>query len=467
MISKTKLLALIAGFAISIGVQSGFAAGELVASSAKIPILSGHSKVGIHPSKVQIHPLVLENGGEVDDDELLGKAGGYFHPFISLSFEYTDNLYNLDNKFDSGETENLLTIVSPGIWFAIPRTKIIPITINPNNTSPGGLQQQFEDYRTFDRFQAYGLGGLDFKQYSEDSDLNRTDGQAEGMMRYNMPGGLGLQVVDRYAQDADQLDAGSLVRDQARGFDSNIFMAIADWNITEKVRTKFDYINFSLMYEDEINQYLDRVDNGADLYGFYNYSLKTSLFLEYKFIDAVYDESTLLDSKSHFFYGGIEWDTTIKTALFFKLGYQTKIFDDEILEEDDFEGIVYDLKLRYRYSEKTHMEFGSYRTNDAPDSFQASDQTVLGAVFKYDQQFSNRMSGSLDFTYEDIEYSNADIVVEGDRDDNTFAARPAVQYLFRDWLMFEVAYEYENRDSTDEFFSYDTNTFMFNANLSL
>ena len=460
MIVKTKIPAFIAAFTISMSVQSGFAANQLVASAEKIPVLNSGSKG-------ESSLMATENVKEADDDDLFGKEGGYFHPYISLGFEYTDNLFNLSDKFEGGETENLKTIVSPGIWFATPRTKIIPITINPNNTSPGGLRHQFEDYQSLDRFQAYALGGLDFNYYSEDSDLNRTNGQLEGMMRYNMRGGLGLQMVDRYTKGEDELSASTLLRDQDRGFDSNLFLATADWSITEKLRAKFDYNNFVLKYEDDVNQFLDRVDNGADLYGYYNYSPKTALFLQYKFVDAAYDESTLLDSDSHFFYGGINWDTTEKTALLFKLGYQKKIFDDELLEDDDFEGFVYDLQLRYRYSEKTHLEFGSYRTNEAPDSYQASDQTVLGAVFRYDQKFTDRLSGSMDFIYEDIDYSNAHIIVEKDRDDSTFAARPAIQYLFRRWLMFELAYEYETRESTVDFFDYDTNTLMFNANLSL
>ncbi len=54
-----------------------------------------------------------------------------------------------------------------------------------------------------------------------------------------------------------------------------------------------------------------------------------------------------------------------------------------------------------------------------------------------------------------------------DRDDQTIFIRPGVQYLFRDWLMFELAYEYESRESNDDLFDYDTNTFMFFVNFAL
>lgn len=411
--------------------------------------------------------LLPEDVTDPGDDELFGTEGGYFHPFVSFGFEYTDNLYNLDDRFEDGGTENFLTTISPGIWFALPRKKIIPITINPNNSSPGGLQLQFEDYEGTDRLQAYALGGLDFKRYSEDSDLDTTDGLLEGMIRYNMRGGLSLQLVDRFTHGQDQLEVGSLTRGQSRDFDSNFFMATGDWDITEKFRLQLDYINFALSYEDEINQFLDRVDNGFDLYGYFNYSLKTSFFLEYKFVDVAYDERIQIDNNSNFWYGGIKWDTTEKLALLFKLGYQEKKFDDTSLGLEDFDGMVYDLQLTYRFTEKTVLEFASYRTNEETDNYLASDKTVIGAGFTYKQKFSDKWSGSLGFIYEDAEYSDLQIVDELDRDDQTYFIEPAVQYLFREWLMFELAYEYETRDSSDDFFDYDTNTVMFNVNFAL
>lgn len=66
--------------------------------------------------------LLPEDVGQVDDEDLFGAEGGYFHPYISLDFEYTDNLYNVDE----GDTENLLTQISPGIWFALPRKRLFP-----------------------------------------------------------------------------------------------------------------------------------------------------------------------------------------------------------------------------------------------------------------------------------------------------------------------------------------------------
>lgn len=433
---------------------TGGAADVPAGQSADIPM--GQSAEG----EVSLLP---EDVGQVEDDDLFGLEGGYFHPYITLDFSYTDNLYNIKDE----EVTNVLTTISPGIWFALPRKKVIPITINPHNSSPGGLQIQLEDYEGTDRFQAYALGGLDFKFYSEDSDLNATNGILEGMARYNLRGGLSLQIVDRYTHGEDALEYGSRTRNQIRRFDSNFLMATADWDITEKLRIQFDYFNFLLTYDEEINQFLDRIDNGFNLYGYFNYSLTTAFFLEYKFVDVAYDESIQIDNQSQFIFGGIKWDTTEKLAMLTKIGYQYKKFADNSIGQEDFDGIAFDVQFNYRYSEKTLFELDTYRTNEETDNFLATDKTVIGAAFKYTQKFTDRLSASLDVIFEDIQYSNLHGRTEEDRDDTRIMVRPAGQYLFREWLMFELAYRYETRESTDNRFDYEANTFIFNANLAL
>jgi hypothetical protein len=44
--------------------------------------------------------------------------------------------------------------------------------------------------------------------------------------------------------------------------------------------------------------------------------------------------------------------------------------------------------------------------------------------------------------------------------------RPAAQYLFKEWLMAELSYQYEQRDSTDDLFDFETNTFLANVKVA-
>jgi hypothetical protein len=416
---------------------------------ADVPLGQGEEQISLLPEDSEIG----------DRREIFGLDGGYFHPYLNIYGEFTDNLYNSNVV----ETENFLTRISPGIWFALPRKKVIPISLTPHNTSPGGLQNQLKDRSSPDRYTSYALIGADFKYYSEDSELDDIDFVGEGLFRYNMRGGLSLQVVDRYTESEDKFGTETLTRESVRPrFNSNFFMATADWEMTEKLRFQLDYSNFYLNYEENLEDYKDRTDNAVDLYGYFNISEKTSLFLQYRYIDVAYDDAGENDSEQNFYYGGIKWDTTEKLALLFKAGYQDREFDLE--ERGGYDGLALDLQATYRYSEKTEMNLSVYRTNEETDSVQASDRTVWGAAFNYSQKFTEKISGSLNFRFEDADYTQ---LVAQDREEQTYTLRPAVQYLFKEWLRAEAAYVYEEVDSTQDFFEYTSNTFMLGLNLAL
>ncbi|BDD87651.1 outer membrane beta-barrel protein [Desulfofustis limnaeus] len=428
------------------------AAGPEQAAAADVPMGQGASG---EPS------LLPEESELASDDELFGIRGGYLHPYLSFGVEHTDNLYNLNED----EVSNTLFKVSPGIWFSLPRTKEIPIVIEPHNTSPGGLQLQVADYEGTDRYQAYALAGGDYLMYSEDSDLNDLYGKLEGLFRYNMRGGLSLQVLDRFTYGQDRFEYGGETRDFLMDYTSNIFMGTADYRMTEKLRAKVDYSNFMLDYEDAVSEFLDRADNVLDLYGYFIYSPKTSLFLQYRLTDVSYDTAVEKDNTQHYGYGGVTWHTTEKLSLLFKAGYQMREYDDTLVADRyDWDGVVLSFQSLYRWTEKTQFSLDFYRRSEESDSAVALDKVVFGTSFSYQQDYTEKLSGLLNLMYEQAEYTQ---LVASSRDDDRFYVRPALRYLFRDWLMAELAYVLDTRESTDDLFDYTTNTFIFNINMSL
>lgn len=393
-------------------------------------------------------------------DDLYGIEGGYLHPYLSLEGGFTDNLYNVD----SDRTDSFLTRISPGIWFTLPRKRIIPITITPHNASPGGLQLEIDDYEGTDRYQLYALAGADLFYYADDSDADTEDFTLEGMGRYNLAGGLSFQLLDRYSLGHDGFGVGSSTDDNLREFENNLLMVTADWDITEKVRFKVDYSNFNLTYDDNINAFLERQDDAIDLYAYYKYSVKTSLFLQYRYVIVEYDSATEKDNTQDYYYAGVRWDTTDKLSLLFKAGLQYKEYDDETPDYSDSDNFVVDLQALYRITEKTEMLLDFYRKNEESDSTIASERVVFGAQFGYSQRVTDKVTGKLRFTYENADYSQ---LVASDREDDTYIIRPSVEYLFKEWLMAELAYSYEVRDSSEEVFDYQTNTILFSLNFAL
>lgn len=396
--------------------------------------------------------------------EAFGSAGGYIHPYLTIAGEYTDNLFNVD----ADEKTNFLTRISPGIWFALPRTKEVPITITPHNSAAGGLQYQMEEYARdeFNRFNAYLLGGLDFEFYSEDSDLNTTNGRLEGLVRYNLKNGLSVQGLDRYSRDNDRFDIGSVNRSTQRKYDSNLLDLTADWEISERLRAKVNYGNFYLDYDEDLDSWLDRQDNGFDFFGYLNYTEKSSFFINYSYVDVAYDQDTLgpRDNVQQFIYLGWDWASTEKTDLLVKLGYQAKNYDDNSVFTEDPDAFAFELQLEHDFTTKTKLLTIISRKMEETDSYVASGKTVLAGWIRLSHDFSDRLSALIDLKYENADYDQIIPIV---REDDEYFVRPAVRYIFNDWFMAELAYSYDTRDSTDDLFDFDTNTLYLLLNFAI
>lgn len=395
--------------------------------------------------------------------EVYGQEGGYIHPYITLAGEYTDNLFNIRTD----EKTNFLTTISPGIWFALPRTKEVPITITPHNSAAGGLEYQLKEYAKdeFNRFNAYLLGGLNIKFYSENADLNTTNGRLEGVFRYNMKNGLSLQTLDRYSRDTDMFDIGSVEGHTQRKYKSNLLHLTADWNINERLRAKVNYGNFYLDYDADSDTFLDRDDNALTLYGYVKYTEKSSFFINYDYVHVSYhDAFKEKNNEQHFIYVGWNWLSTAKTNLLVKLGYQKKKYDDNSKFKKNPDKFAFELQGTHDFTPKTKLLAVIFRKMEETDSFVASGKTVLGLWLKFTHDFSQRTSARVDFKYENADY---DQLIDVKRVDDRYFIRPSVQYIFNDWFMGALSYSFDTRDSTDGLFDYNTNTFSLLLNFAL
>lgn len=405
----------------------------------------------------------------VSDDDLFGTpGGGYIHPFIGIEGLYTDNVYNVD----SDHTSDFLTTISPGVWFSLPSRKEVPLALASNNTSAGGLQAALPEYEGFDRVNAYLIGGLNYTDYSEESHLSDWTAIVQGLFKYNLRNGLSFEVVDGYTRGEDRYDVGNSNPEEPRQFDSNVFIADIDWLFTEKLRAKVEYSNFFLDYDDALDEFMDRSDNAFAVYGYYNYSIKTTLFLQYEYIDVSYESADLKDNQQSFFYGGINWDSTSKTSFTLKVGYQYRTYENSLVDDAvdasdsiDNDALALEFAFLYKLTDKTGLRFAAFHKLEETDTYNALDKKVLGGTLRYEQEITQRIQAICDLRYENADYGI--FIGEQERDDHRYEIRPALQYVFKDWLMAEIAYRYEVRDSSDEFYDYDTNSISFSLTAAL
>lgn len=422
-----------------------------------------------------------ETRSDYSTDEIFGSRSGLFHPYLSIREEWTDNLYNIN--FD--EQSNLLTVLSPGIWIGLPRMQKIPLTLYPHNAAIGGVRFAVPTADSFDRFQAYLLAGADYKNYSEQSDLNHTAWRIEGLLQYNMPLGLSFRMFDKFTGDRDRYDIGSFVPEdftvqedgillasspsRIREYYSNQANITAIYELSDSYSLQFDYLNFYLDYDDEVNAWLDRMDHRYSVSLKYTYSPKTSLFLEYDFADIRYDTETDNDSSNSFYYAGVKWMATAKTTLSAKGGYQVREYD--IVENNDNDTFSMEMALNYLITDKTKITMNVYKALEETDSLASRGRDTIVARIRYDQNFTYRIRGNVEFWYETSDYGGLErdgfFQTAGNREDKEFQVRPAVQYTISDWLLAELAYSFENRDSNDNLFDFTTHTLIFSLNAAL
>ncbi|MDR3088513.1 MAG: outer membrane beta-barrel protein [Desulfobulbaceae bacterium] len=405
-----------------------------------------------------------------DDEELFGMRRGVVHPYVAVGAEYTDNLYNLDKD----RVDNLLITINPGIWISLPGKKQIPVTLAPNNASAGGYQYEMEDYERTDRFQIFLLGDLDYRMYSEDSNLNETMFRLQGFARYNFPAGLTLQILDAYTHNQDRFEIGHPNAHLTHIFDSNSIMGTIDWLITEKFQVTGDLSLFSIVYDEEEFNYLERDDLALDLHLFFHATDKTSFFLEYKYIDTQYDSNDPYDSTSDSYYIGATWDTTDKLSFLLRLGLRDKSYDDPQFK--DWDGFVFELQSTYRLTEKSKLTGNIYRQNEETDMLAAEDKIMLGAALGYDLDITDKISFGIRGRYENADYrrragysyyTDPDGDPEYNREDDRFIISPRLDYLFTEWLKAGIGYRYEERDSNIDIYDYYSNTIFIDAKVAL
>ena len=257
--------------------------------------------------------------GKISGD-IFGKKGGYFHPFISIAERYEDNIFNTPDN----EKDDFITVISPGIWLALPGTKKPQLDISTSTFTPGGLVQSRFRPETFRHYQTYLLYSAGLEKYADFSEQDITTHKLEGLFEYNFRGGLSIDVFDQFYRA--RLPQATLISNELDKYKTNLFDVTLSFDVTEKLALRADYTNYIVDYDAARNDPFDRTDNSLSGYIFFKFMPKTSAFVEYEFIDINYDRDILSDSIEHRFFGGIRWDVTGKSTGTIKAGYGKREF---------------------------------------------------------------------------------------------------------------------------------------------
>ena len=214
-----------------------------------------------------------------------------------------------------------------------------------------------------------------------------------------------------------------------------------------------------LAYKEDINGYRDRMDNSIALYAFYKFWAKTSLFVQYAYAGIDYDERTITDSTENAVYAGVTWEVTAKTRGTFKLGYMDKDFESAGVEDQD--GFSFELQTQHNLTAKRSVQVNAFRKFNESDFIFASSYYATGINVGIRQKFREKWSGTFVASYEQDDYNGIN------RTDDYFSIGPALRYEPRKWLIFDLAYYWNMRDSNLTFYDYTSNEIFLRATISM
>jgi len=379
--------------------------------------------------------------------EVFGSRGGFVHPSMSVAAVASDNINNTKND----KIGDWSTIYSPSIWLALPRSQQTRLEIVSSNTAPGGREMFMDKPKSFNRYQGYAFYGADIEEYHTHTERNTVKQAGVGYFQYNLRGGLSIDVFDKYINSADPIGTGDTT--ELEKFKSNLTGTMIDYDLGAKFNIRFDYTNFHLSYDLLDSRGKDRDDNSYSGYIFYKYSPKTNLFVQYEFIDINYDTNTRENNTQNHYSLGLQWKPTEKTSLRAKVGVVERNSDNTTVGDTTEPSV--ELSAAHQLTEKTELQlFASQKVNESTVSTAAysNDSTVSLTVLEH---FTEKIAASLRLSYTKSDFhENAGSL---GRTDDIYSLSPSLRYMFKEWLMADLGYEYSERNSTQDDFDYAAN----------
>ena len=192
---------------------------------------------------------------------------------------------------------------------------------------------------------------------------------------------------------------------------------------------------------------------------FYRISPKTRMLFEASLANYEYDKQIQYGDQSSdemLYLAGAEWSVTAKTTGVFKIGYQSKDYENDYYS--DISGLSYLLDMIWKPNTYSTVTLGASRLTTESAQFGIGGFISTSFVVGYDHELSRRTQLKINYQY-DIE----DISWVRDREDTRHDFKIGINYSLQRWLDLGINYRYLKRDSSYQLYGFESNSF----NLSL
>jgi hypothetical protein len=384
---------------------------------------------------------------------IFGKAGGHFHPFVSVINYYSDNIYSSDQN----KVSDLTTVTSGGIWISAPGTRK-PMVESSSGSLPGGTQKSSFIKEMKRPYQAYLLYKIDSENYLEHDSGDFVNHKGEALFALNSDAGHRFEIIGITQVSHDS--KGEQPTEELAAFTSQRFDVSALATLGSKLRLRADISQFTIDYDKDLFMAKEHEDISYAGYIYFKFMPKTSIFLEYAVTKLDYDEQFALDSKETDYMVGLQWDITGDTTGSIKAGYSTREFDAAARNKESGVKLIGDMD--FKVSDKTNVGLDVSRVRKEAGIPSVDFLITQGIRASIKSKPLAKWSWNGSVSYEQTEYVGQGI----DRNDNLISGRLSVNFQLQKWLGLLAGVSREQKTSSETSVEYSTNTVHFGVSAS-
>jgi hypothetical protein len=400
------------------------------------------------------YPLYPGSFSRIIDERGVAVGPLILHPSMGVAEMYTDNVF----RSNANRRGDFFTTLAPAIQAQLPFSS--------------GRHVFVADYRT----------NIQFYHRTPSNDVQ--DQTASGRLQFNFPWGLRADFQGEHKLGHDprgsavDLLALEVNKWTTNGFTGELAYRGGQMGAVFTAQTlRWNFLNNNQrIFRDRLTNYL-----GLTLLG--NVFPKTSLVVDFRTIQNVYDQNKNLDSTIYTASVGARWDVTGKTTGEVLVGYQLLRFNNAPVDQP---GPVLSLFNREQGKDSAPSLFVSGRVTWRPTSgleltiqpYRSIQQTVFIGTFFFTatgvnvsavQRFTNRIDGSVNAGIERDRFDTTGSTgtTGPARSDTLKNVALGINYHAVKWLGISAQYVFEDRASNITSFSYQASTFMLSMQVLL
>lgn len=213
-------------------------------------------------------------------------------------------------------------------------------------------------------------------------------------------------------------------------------------------------------YDNNQQEFRNMDSIGAYTQFFYRIAPNTRAVIEVSYYDFNYnDVENFLNQSSQqaSILGGLEWVYSDQLSTSFRVGYQIKDFEDDSLNNVD--GLSFALGLDWQPTERISLNIeGSQSANESTIAG-LPERVSTSISMNVEHELAQRLTGygSYSFGLDDF----------GAREDTNNDAKIGLIYKIKQWMNATLEYQYQERDSDFENFSYNANVVMLSFEMAI